>query len=234
MRSLRLPLRLHIRFVAVFSSVTAFVGCGDATDEAAPDVPSGFAQALTCAAYDSQQTESSPVQTTGPKTLPTGWSSVVWQRPTTYNRTAAFRGTSGRPASHEGVDYIDDRTSITTVNVNAAADGTVVYVRTGCPQSAVFTPNQTLRECGAGWGNHVVVSHGNGLFTRYAHLTPGSVVVQTGAVVTRGQLVATMGNSGRSDVRHLHFEFGRKTVAFDSCAPSQSMDAVWDPERLFR
>lgn len=180
-------------------------------------------QALTCANYSS----------VGPKTLPSGWNSVTWLRPAVYTGFDPFKGTIGRPATHEGVDYINANQSATTVNVNAAAGGTVVYVRLECPQSAVFTPNQSLRECGSGWGNHVVVDHGNSLYTRYAHLTPDSVVVQVGAVVAKGQLLGTMGNSGRSDLRHVHFEFGKKATAFDSCIASQSMDNVWNPERLF-
>jgi murein DD-endopeptidase MepM/ murein hydrolase activator NlpD len=219
------------RLALALALSSSFVGCG-APDPAPSEEPAR--QALTCAAYDSQEQEFAPVQITGSKTMPTGWNAITWHRPTTYNRTAAFSGRPGKPASHEGVDYIDDRTTIASVAVNAAGNGTVVYVRTGCPQSAVFTPNETLRECGSGWGNHVVVFHGNNLYTRYAHLAPTGLLVQEGAVVTRGQQLGLMGNSGRSDVRHLHFEFGRKSTPFDSCAPSQSMDAVWDPERLFR
>jgi murein DD-endopeptidase MepM/ murein hydrolase activator NlpD len=190
-------------------------------------------QALTCANYSSQEQGFAPIQVVGPKTMPTGWNSVSWLRPTVYTSIDPFKGTVGRPASHEGVDYINANQGATTVNVNAAAAGTVVYVRLGCPQSAVFTSNQSLRECGSGWGNHVVVAHGNSLYSRYAHLTPDSVVVQVGAVVTQGQLLGTMGNSGRSDLRHVHFEFGKKATAFDSCIASQSMDNVWNPERLF-
>ncbi|MDZ4696788.1 MAG: M23 family metallopeptidase [Deltaproteobacteria bacterium] len=119
------------------------------------------------------------------------------------------------------------------VDVKAGAAGAVVYVRLGCPQSAVFTSNQTLRECGAGWGNHVVVSHGNSLYTRYAHLDPADVAVTVGQVVTLGQRLGGMGNSGRSDLRHLHFEFGKEATPFNSCIAAQSMDFVCDPERLF-
>jgi peptidase M23-like protein len=54
-------------------------------------------------------------------------------------------------------------------------------------------------------GNHVVLDLGDGHFAFYAHLKPGSVLVQEGDTVTRGQLIAEAGNTGSSDGPHLHF-----------------------------
>ena len=70
----------------------------------------------------------------------------------------------------------------------------------------MFCHNTSLRECGSGWGNHVVIYHGRGIYTRSAHLKPGSVAVKVGDQVSQGQQIASMGNSGRSELRHLHFE----------------------------
>jgi murein DD-endopeptidase MepM/ murein hydrolase activator NlpD len=105
-------------------------------------------------------------------------------------------------------------------------------VRLGCPQSSALGRNKSARECGSGWGNHVVVHHGHGVYVRYAHLDPRGVTVGVGDQVRRGDRLGLMGNSGRSETRHLHFELGTRAGGFDPTAPSQSFDAVYDPEQL--
>ena len=56
----------------------------------------------------------------------------------------------------------------------------------------------------AGYGLVVVIDHGNGIETKYAHCS--RVVVQKGRRVTRGEVIAAVGNSGLSTGPHLHYE----------------------------
>lgn len=90
---------------------------------------------------------------------------------------------NGRPALHAGLDFpAEPGTPIV-----AAAGGMVV-----------------TREFHPAYGHLIEIDHGNGLLTRYAHTLTQDVVL--GALVKRGQRIATVGSSGRSTGPHLHFE----------------------------
>lgn len=97
--------------------------------------------------------------------------------------------TQGFHAGHSGIDFADDSE---TPPVMAAAAGTVSAAGTGW---------------NGGYGNAVTIDHGNGYTTLYAHLTDFNVNV--GDTVTQGQVIGTMGNTGRvygNPGTHLHFE----------------------------
>ncbi|MHB1354839.1 MAG: peptidoglycan DD-metalloendopeptidase family protein [Anaerolineae bacterium] len=54
------------------------------------------------------------------------------------------------------------------------------------------------------WGHYILIDHGNGMVTRYAHLSGFNVVV--GQSVAKGELIGFMGTTGKSTGNHLHFE----------------------------
>ncbi len=192
--------------------------------------------------YSETLQEVSPVQKTGGNSDAIAVMTKLLV-PANCTRKVAFSGKPGSPAVHEGMDLVHDDAKVSTVSVAAAAPGVVAYVRSGCPQSAMFKRNTTLREAGAGWGNHAVIFHGDiihpstgvkyGFYTRYAHLVPGSVKIKPGDKIAAGAFVGEMGNSGRSEVRHLHFEAGLKKEPFITNKPAQSFDMVFDPARFF-
>jgi murein DD-endopeptidase MepM/ murein hydrolase activator NlpD len=93
---------------------------------------------------------------------------------------------------HPGVDFANS----SAPPVVASDGGTVVVA--GWPD-------------GYGYGNRVVINHGNGYQTLYAHLS--NIYVSVGQTVSRGQTIGQMGNTGRSTGTHLHFEVHYKGVA---------------------
>lgn len=73
-----------------------------------------------------------------------------------------------------------------------------------------------------GYGRLVEIEHGRGIQTRYGHLS--SFLVQAGARVKRGQLIALMGSTGRSTGNHLHYEVRLNGSAVNPMPFLQSSD----------
>ena len=119
--------------------------------------------------------------TSSPEYLPTIWSHLG-----KINNEFGFRRNpfGGRSYEfHHGLDIDGDRGDM----VVAPADGKIIKAgRQG------------------GYGNMVEIDHGNGLTTRYGHLS--SFKIKEGDVVQRGQLIALVGSTGRSTGPHLHYE----------------------------
>lgn len=90
---------------------------------------------------------------------------------------------SGEGAIHTGVDL----SALRGTPVHASADGVVTYA-----------------EWMGGYGRLVIIDHGNGMETRYAHLSRFEVV--PGQEVRQGQVIALSGGTGRATSPHLHYE----------------------------
>ena len=64
-----------------------------------------------------------------------------------------------------------------------------------------------------GYGNEILIDHGFGYTSRYAHLQ--DLLVKSGDVVRRGQVIGTLGSSGRSTGPHLHYEIAQNNIALN-------------------
>jgi len=101
--------------------------------------------------------------------------------------------------------------------VYAAAAGTVLSVLDGLPDQVpgqLPDPNTITLETVD--GNHVVLDHGGGVYTFYAHFQKGSVMVGIGERVRAGQRLALLGNSGNTSAPHLHFHAMTGPIPLDS------------------
>ena len=94
---------------------------------------------------------------------------------------------------HKGIDFLADLGA----DVFAPADGRAIFVG---PR-------------GAGYGETLVLDHGFGVQTLFAHLDRSDVAL--GALVRRGEVVAHVGHSGRSTGAHLHYEVRFNGMPFD-------------------
>ena len=122
-----------------------------------------------------------------------GAGGFTWPTIGAYSLSSGFgyrsRRISGR-SFHGGVDIVKPEGHSTGTPVIAAAAGRVTVAQNGY----------------RGYGHTVVIDHGNGLQTRYAHMKPGSITVRVGQTVAQGQQIGQIGSTGNVTGPHLHFE----------------------------
>lgn len=123
-------------------------------------------------------------------------------------------------ATYEGHDGLDLRVLSMKdvargVPVLAMADGVVLRSRDGEPDRLVVSESDRAgvasREC----GNGVVIEHGDGVETQYCHMKQGSLVVQPGDAMRKGQPIGQIGASGLAQFPHVHVSLRRDGVALD-------------------
>ncbi len=120
-----------------------------------------------------------------------------WPLPAANNVVTCKYGMRTHPITkkyklHTGIDL---RCS-TGTNVYAANAGTV-----------------TTSGYSSAWGNYIIISHGGGVTTLYAHLSKRSV--SKGATVKRGNVIGKSGNTGYSTAPHLHFEINKNGQSYN-------------------
>ena len=115
----------------------------------------------------------------------TGSGQFIWPVPGYRNCSRWYGG------SHKGVDI-------------CAAAGTPIYASAG---GTVTKAGYNKAGAGTGYGYSIIINHGNGYTTVYAHCL--SLVVHAGQSVKQGQLIGYVGSTGRSSGNHCHFEIRR-------------------------
>ncbi len=85
-------------------------------------------------------------------------------------------------------------------------DGVDLQARPAVPVYAAAPGRILEARVSSGYGNQVLIDHGNGVYTRYAHLEYFAPGVAPGATIGFGQPVGHMGQSGNATAIHLHFE----------------------------
>lgn len=124
----------------------------------------------------------SQVERVGTKEPPPSVGTGAFVMPTSGRFSSPFGARWGR--THAGIDI-------------AAKTGTPIYAS----DNGIITESQYKNN---GYGNFISIDHGNGFVTYYAHCS--ELLVKKGDVVAKGELIAKVGNTGRSTGSHLHFE----------------------------
>ena len=115
--------------------------------------------------------------------------------------TQSFGEKITNPGGHTGIDYA----LYTGTAVLASADGVVSL--------AVYSTTD--------YGNHIILDHGDGYQTLYAHLSEISVSVNQN--ICRGQIIGASGKTGNSTGPHLHFELRLNQTPVD---PQPFLDGI--------
>lgn len=123
-----------------------------------------------------------------------------WPLPGIYKLSSLFGARkdpfTGKASNHTGTDI-------------PASSGTKIYAAQGGVVTTVGTNKNHS------YGYYVIISHGNGISTLYAHMK-SVALVKEGETVKKGQVIGYVGSTGRSTGPHLHFEFRVNGVRADA------------------
>lgn len=138
--------------------------------------------------------------------------SYVYPLPSQYTTITSRFGPrthpiTGKYNNHSGAD------------IAAPARTEIKAVQGGVVITSAYSPSL--------WGEYVVISHGNGMTTLYAHMTRGSRKVKEGDVVSAGQVIGLVGTTGLSSGNHLHLTLtinGQKADPLTTFWPNVTFD----------
>lgn len=131
---------------------------------------------------------------------------------------------TGTVYEHKGIDFV----AATGTKVYAMAEGTVVDLYEDNPDGEYQTGN--------GWGNYVLIEHDDEhfdfasgstsyVYTIYAHLEMDSIVPGEGTSVSKGQLIASSGDTGNSTGPHLHVQTVLHPQSNRELRPNNTLDS---------
>lgn len=139
--------------------------------------------------------------------VPQSGDECVWPCPGYTYLTSTFdewRGVN----NHGALDIAEG--GIYGAKVVACYDG---YVFSTCDTCTHDYGKFSSCGCGGGYGNYVMIDHGDGKISIYGHLS--GLTVTTGQTVSAGQLIGYVGSTGYSTGPHLHFEMRYNGVRYD-------------------
>lgn len=115
-------------------------------------------------------------------------SGFLWPAPSCHKISSPYGWRSS--GWHNGVDLVKSGGGALGTPVIASKSGRV----------------EVVQRSNSGYGNMVLINHGDGYKTRYAHMVKGSITVSVGDYVDAGQTIGKVGSTGNSTGPHLHFE----------------------------
>ena len=189
---------------ALLLSSALFMGCGSSEKEA----PSDYLNYTTKTYLQFPFREETIIAAGGRTVEQNGHATEKVQR-FAIDIVAAKDGVTPQEAAKEDINtysYSGDKSKnesyyVFGKEVVATGEGTVVLTENSVVDNVPGVENRQDVE-----GNHVVIDHGNGEFSLFAHLKQGSVRVQVGDKVKYGDVLGLCGNSGNSSQAHLHYQ----------------------------
>ena len=152
---------------------------------------------------------------------------LLWQSPVEYLRTSrGIKPTSTVVRRRVTTTGKDGKKTTTTksVRVRALHIGVDMVAVRGTPVHAVADATVVVAGRKPGYGNLVILDHGHGYVTYYAHLQNIAPFVKAGSAVQRGENIGAVGSTGLSTGPHLHFEVRKDGKYLDPFDAGKQLD----------
>lgn len=189
-RTSQLRTRATVLAAGLGVSVALGAGVASAADTTAASGAASAVQAQAAAQAKAAKAEAVKAEKAAAAKAAAKKAAPSWVDPVKkYKLSASFAQNGGMwQSTHSGQDF-------------AVPSGTQVVATHG---GTVVKAGGNGAGDGPAYGNAVVIKHGNGTYSQYAHLS--KVTVNVGQIVKTGQEIAKSGNTGNSSGPHLHFE----------------------------